>query len=281
MPEPIYDFSSGTSKKSGAESHATRASVEKEKKLDRNRRVIRVFGYLCYGGVAFLLVWNQIIKLDSLKFHYISYVIALTFFEQKIYSLGNKALIAFLLYFFMFVRCFIPVLPLLVFYIISGMVYPLPLAMFINVSGTVMMMAVKYYYGRYQSPLLYDKLLRRIPAVTSALENQEKPNPWLLIIFRLAPIFPFNTISQIYGSIGFPFFKYMILSLVGYLPRLISYAIMGSHFNDPFSGKFLTPLITLLLLSGSAMLVFDTLTSFLAKKSDKKKQAAVSSTAVG
>ncbi len=219
-------------------------------------KIFRNIGLSCFVCVALLLVWNQIIKLEALHSQYFSYVIAFTVFEERIAAIENKWIVAVILMALFFARTFIPLVPFFVFYVISGMVFPLPVALTINFAGTILMMTVKYYYGRFESPVLASKLFKVFPAIKKAMEENSNANSALLFFFRITPVIPFGMVSQIYGSLDFPFLKYLLISLLAYAPKLVSYAFMGMHFYDPFSGQFLLPLIILLLISGTASITF-------------------------
>ena len=64
----------------------------------------------------------------------------------------------------------------------------------------------------------------------------------------MIPFFPVNPVSQLYGSLGFKYWKFILLSLLGYSPLLFSYTIVGRNVYNPLSTGFLLPLIVLAVL---------------------------------
>ena len=47
----------------------------------------------------------------------------------------------------------------------------------------------------------------------------------------------------------------MIVSIIGYLPQMLSFSVMGRNARNPFSLGFIIPIIVLLFVSGIALLV--------------------------
>jgi len=63
--------------------------------------------------------------------------------------------------------------------------------------------------------------------------------------------------------------KLMAFSVLGFLPRIITWSIIGVNITDPFSVKFMAPIIILLSLTGISVLVLRTMLKYI----DKKKES--------
>jgi uncharacterized membrane protein YdjX (TVP38/TMEM64 family) len=59
---------------------------------------------------------------------------------------------------------------------------------------------------------------------------------------------PINGISGIYGSLDFDYGKFVLFSVIGFLPKLISFTIVGRNVYDPLSAGFLVPIMILLFI---------------------------------
>jgi uncharacterized membrane protein YdjX (TVP38/TMEM64 family) len=116
--------------------------------------------------------------------------------------------------------------------------------------GMAFTVAFRYYTGIEMGEGWMNAVLHRHPAINTAFTTEGKYDPWVLFALRFVPIFPFNTVSQLYGSFEYPFVKYFIISMAAYLPKLISFVYVGNNVYDPLSGKFYIPLIVLCVLSG-------------------------------
>ena len=46
---------------------------------------------------------------------------------------------------------------------------------------------------------------------------------------------------------------YMLLSVAGFLPKLVSYSVIGRNVYDPFSMAFILPFVILFTISGLSL----------------------------
>ena len=52
----------------------------------------------------------------------------------------------------------------------------------------------------------------------------------------------------------YDYYKYIFLSVLGFLPRIISYSMVGRHVYNPFSLAFMLPLVIIFMISGFAII---------------------------
>ncbi|MCD7828805.1 MAG: hypothetical protein LUG85_09780, partial [Clostridiales bacterium] len=112
--------------------------------------------------------------------------------------------------------------------------------------------------------------IRKSRIARNIIESEGRGNPWVLLIFRVIPGFPVNSISKLYGAMNFPYWKYILISVGGYLPRLASYIVIGRNVSNPFSLKFSVPLILLCVFSGLALLIMYIAWDTIDKMKDKE-----------
>ena len=94
---------------------------------------------------------------------------------------------------------------------------------------------------------------------------------------------PINSISGIYGSFDFGYGKFVLLSVIGFLPKLISFTFVGRNLYDPLSPGFLVPIMLLMFFSGISLLsvngiwttVEKTIEYAKKKKSNKEKKKGI------
>ena len=152
------------------------------------------------------------------------------------------------------VKCFIPVYFTSTVCFLTGVVLPVYLAIPINIFGLCLQFTVRYFWGRKFGAGRAWKLLCRFERVRDLMVSGGSGNPALLPALRLIPGMPVNSISSMYGSFEFGFTKFLLLSLAGYLPRLISFTVVGRNMFDPLSSGFLVPLMIIFLFTGSCCL---------------------------
>lgn len=154
------------------------------------------------------------------------------------------------------IKCFVPIYTTSTVCFLTGVVLPIYLAIPVNVLGLCIQFTGKYCWGKYwnakRGPGLTWRWIIRNPKLWSMIESEgnETGDPRFLAISRLIPCTPVNTISSVYGYLGYDLKKYLLLSFAGYLPRLISFTFVGRNMFDPLSSAFLVPIMTIFILGG-------------------------------
>ena len=92
------------------------------------------------------------------------------------------------------------------------------------------------------------RLLRRLFLVFVQLLQNGR------FFLRLFPCIPINSVSQLYGTSDIGYWKYLVVSLLGFSYKLFSYTIIGRNVYDPLSAKFMLPFVFLFLFSGFVLL---------------------------
>ena len=244
-----------------------------ERKIDQKKFILRLFKLLSIASFivsAALLVIVIIMQFPGPQARYESYLNFYVEFEEKISSLDNKWLLlitVILLYIF---RSLTPAFPFMALYVIVGMAFPPQWSLLINILGMAFNIAFRYYTGSVMGGSWLNRALERNPVVWSAFEA-ERANPWVLFGLRFVPFFPFATVSQLYGSSGYPFWKYLLISIVAISPRLVTYSYLGRYSYDPLSTRMLILIIILTVLSGLSSLTVRFILGITYKHSKKAK----------
>ena len=116
------------------------------------------------------------------------------------------------------------------------------------------MFTVKYFMGENQGGGGVYKLIRKSSIARKIIESEGQGNPWVLAVCRILPGVSINVVSQLYGAMDFPYWKYLLISLLAYLPKTASYIVIGRNVYNPFSLKLSIPLLILSVASGFTML---------------------------
>lgn len=167
----------------------------------------------------------------------------------------------------------IPFFPISMMCFITGAVLPMYMSFAVNIAGLVILMSIKYWWGRRLGGGQVQRLLKLQPDIRAFLEHDRKSKPWLLFVFRLVPTFPINPVSQIYGAMGFDYIDYVLISLLGFLPRLVGYIIIGHNSFNPLSIPFLIPLIITFTLSGISLIGINLAVTKWQKSESKEEKA--------
>lgn len=240
--------------------------VRKERTISKVLLGSAIFSF-CIAAV--LIVILCLLQIDSVKEKYNEYLFILQDFELRVAALRSKWLILIVIFLLFLLRSLSMMYPYPMIFIITAMVFPPYQSFFINLAGMAFTFAFRYYTGYEMGEGTINFALKKYPTIMSAMEENGKGNPLILLALRMVPSLPINTISHFYGSLEYSFSKYMIISTAAYIPKLVSYSFIGDNVYDPFSPGFFVPMIVLLVFTGICLLI---LRAFLdiAKKVRKK-----------
>lgn len=155
-------------------------------------------------------------------------------------------------------KCQLPI-PLSFLCIISGMVFTLPQAIILNVIFMMFFFTVKYIEGIFIGGGWAGMILsiKKIRFIRDWIHFKGTGNPYILVVSRLVPVIPVGMVSKYYGSMHYDFMYYSVLSLVGFAPRLYIYTVLGAAWTNPFSPRFITPLMIIVLFTGVSSFIFN------------------------
>lgn len=185
--------------------------------------------------------WNEfMLKLDEML--------------ELIRALPNKwlMLIAILLVFLL--KNFIPI-PFPFIFIMSGVIFDSYKAVAINVVGFSIVLMTKYLWGRKFGGGAAIKQLQKYDNVREMMYRPGNAKLGVLVALRLIPAVPVNMVSNIYGGMKFPPVRFLIASLIGFFPKIWTYSVVGGNVSQPFTWKFMGPIVALFILSGTVTLL--------------------------
>lgn len=235
-------------------------------------KLIILSAVICFAAAFFLLLW---IPLSKLRF-FIDFFDMITEFmsrlQQIILSIKNRWLIAAAVLGIFLVKIFIP-FPVSILFMTCGMVFDTPVALLINLSGMIMLFTVRYIMGKHGKGGTVIDLLYRSDTISGILSsNNQLAKGAALVVFRLVPSFPINTVSSVYGTMRFDGRAFLLLSVVGFIPKLFFYTVAGHQIFDPFSFKFTVPLILIFSISGFSLLGVNAALGAIGKKDFGKRK---------
>ena len=152
------------------------------------------------------------------------------------------------------VKSFFPIYPTSTVCFLSGIVLPSYIAIPVNILGFTVLITVRYFFGRRFGAGSAWKLISKNEKLKNLIRQDGSGNPALLIALRLIPGMPVNGISGIYGSFNFGYAKFVALSVIGFMPKLISFTLVGRNIYDPLSAGFLLPIIVIAFFTGVSLL---------------------------
>lgn len=194
----------------------------------------------------------------SLEVRFNAVISWLSKLEHAVADLDTHIEILLCLFALYIAKCQLPI-PMGVLCLISGMVFSLPNAIILNVAFLAFFFTVKYIEGNWIGGGWAMMILniRKIRFLKQWVMFKGSGNPYILVVSRLVPSIPLGMISKLYGSMSYDFIYYLVLSILGFMPRLYIYTRIGSVLYNPFSKEFIVLIMIIVAFTGITSLVFN------------------------
>ncbi len=174
------------------------------------------------------------------------------------------------------VKSFFPIYATSTVCFLTGIVLPMYLSVPVNVIGFGILLTIRYFFGKRFGAGNAWKMISKNEKLRTLMLQDGTGNPALLIALRLVPGIPINSISGIYGSFNFGYWRFILLSIIGFMPRLISFTFVGRNLFDPLSAGFLVPIMLMSFFTGISMLsvngVWNAVERIVAYAKEQKKK---------
>lgn len=174
--------------------------------------------------------------------------------QDFIMSLDNRYLIVIAILGVYVLRGFLPI-PFPFILMMTGVMFRPVNAIIINTVGTSIVLLITYYWGRITNGGVAIKKLEKYDNIREMMNHHGKTKLGVLVALRLVPSVPMNLVSKTYGGMKFPVDGFIVASLLGFFPKIWTYSVMGGNIAQPFTWKFMGPIIFLLILSGIVTLI--------------------------
>lgn len=231
-------------------------TLTKIKKVKFSRSFLRRMGVLCFITAFALVVAAYVTELPQVQKNLARVIAYFDSVELFIAGLNKGAAFGVILLLF-FIKAFIPVVPLSVIFVASGMVFKDPVSACINLTGFCLLCAVKFLWGRFFGGGGTHRFITRINSIQKFMKLGGEGNKWMLVVLRFIPFMPVNTVSRLYGTTSIKLYEFLFYSALGYLPRLISWSVVGCNITNPFTVSFIIPVGALLIITGASLFLLD------------------------
>jgi len=224
------------------------------RKAKRRRSLINMVGGLLLVAAAGLAVFLFFVESNEMHGLYMEYQLFIErLMHEHVLGLQDIWLILGAVLILYVWRSFLP-MPIFIMAFLTGAVLPTYLSIAVNVAGLMILFSIRYHWGRKRDGGPMKRIIARHQDVRDYLEHGRGSKGWLLFLLRLLPNFALNQVSGIYGSMGFDHTDFILISLAGYLPKLISYTILGRNVAAPLESQFIVPLIIICTLLGVSII---------------------------
>lgn len=216
--------------------------------------------YLLFSGLILILLAMAIgiliysLRYDELWHWYAVYNQKLEQLQAYIASLDKHWQFIGMIILLFVVKSVFPIYPTSTVCFLTGVILPMYLSVPVNIFGIAVLFTIRYFWGRRFGAGQAWKFLSKTEPLQRLLQKEGISSPFLLIALRAIPVMPLNSISGVYGSFRFGYWKYLLYSVLGFLPKLISFTFVGRNVYDPLSVSFLVPIMLIAFLTGISLL---------------------------
>jgi len=141
-----------------------------------------------------------------------------------------------------------------VLYAASGVMFPLPVALALNIVGAAIMVTPVYLIGRGLGAPILEELKKKYPKLNSFVSQPLGGELVLSVLLRSTGL-SLHVGSLYLGAAQTDFGKYLLGSVLGLLPIMIPFTVMGTSVNDPGSPTFLISFAVKIALSAASLLI--------------------------
>lgn len=229
---------------------------------------LRMMALVCFSFVLALLVLLRVFRTDSFTIWYEKYTQTLVDFETWIENYGATPLAVIIILINYTLKAVIPWFPVSCICVASAVIFKWYDALMINIIGLIILFTLKFLWGRRFGGGNGEKLLRKYDFICEIVERNQLGSGVVLFIARLLPSIPINSVSCLYGATDMPLWRFLVISVTGFLYKAITYIIIGRNVFDPASASFIVPFIPHVMLSG---IIFLSLSSAIEGGNKKRK----------
>lgn len=171
--------------------------------------------------------------------------ISITHLKNYILSYGNFAAVIFVVIYS--IKPVALVIPASLLSILAGNVFGPMHAFLLSMIGCFFSASLAFWFAHILGKPFVDKILR---GKAFKLDNGiEKHGFLIMLLMRLAFVFPYDPLSYAAGLTKMKYTDFILGTMLGIIPEMLSYSFMGKHLNKPFSIKMLLPIAAILAVA--------------------------------
>jgi uncharacterized membrane protein YdjX (TVP38/TMEM64 family) len=137
----------------------------------------------------------------------------------------------------------------------------------VNLIGTVIMTTVPFFIGKRSGCKIIDRLIKKKPKLSFIREMTYNREFFLAFFIRIIGLLPADMVGMYLGASGMRYNRYILGTLLGLAPAVISFSVIGMSIDDPRSTLFIAAVCFELGLAVLSLVLF-----IIIRKRRQKKQ---------
>jgi uncharacterized membrane protein YdjX (TVP38/TMEM64 family) len=131
-----------------------------------------------------------------------------------------------------FTKSVLFIIPASLIYISVGLAFETWQAIIINLFGIALEVTVTFFLGKFLGGSAVEKIIGKSKGGQKLLNLKQGRKLSFLFTVRFLPVFPIDFASLFFGASGFRYLTYLLISLLGIMPRVILFTILGDSLYD-------------------------------------------------
>lgn len=138
--------------------------------------------------------------------------------------------------------------------ILAGNIFGPQKALLMSMIGCFGSGTVAFFLARFLGRSFVDKFLKG--KAMNLDSNIEKHGFKIMLLMRLAVIFPYDPLSYAAGLTRMKYRDFILGTLIGVLPEMVTYSLMGKNIEHPLSHKFIAPIVIVIAVAAVASFMY-------------------------
>lgn len=174
--------------------------------------------------------------------------------RNYILSFGKYSTFAFILLYGL--KPIVFIIPASLLSIIAGSIFGPVKALMFSLIGCFLSGTLAFYMSRFLGKSFVNKLLKGKALKLNS--DLEKHGFKIMLAMRLSFIFPYDALSFAAGLTKMKYYDFILGTMIGIVPEMLTYSFMGNNIKHPLSIKFIAPIIAILLIAVAAHYFYNT-----------------------
>lgn len=178
--------------------------------------------------------------------------ISMRHLRKYILGYGNFAAVIFVIMYSL--KPIALIIPTSLLSILAGNIFGPIYAFILSMIGCFFSASLAFGLAHILGKPFVDKILR---GKTFKLDNRiEKHGFLIMLLMRLSFVFPYDPLSYAAGLTKMKYIDFILGTMLGIIPEMLSYSFMGKHLSKPFSLKMLVPIAAMMGVAVTASYLY-------------------------
>lgn len=213
----------------------------------KNKKQIAKYIFLFIG---MLIILYFIVYHRRVFFH-----INFEYIKTYILSYGKYAALCFILIYS--IKPIVLVVPASLLSILAGNIFGPLVGLLLSIVSCFFAGTLAFCLSKILGKPFVDRILKG--RAIKLGESIEKRGFLIMFIMRLSFIFPYDGLSYAAGLSKMKYSDFILGTILGILPEMIVYSIIGGNIDNPLSAKFILPIIMMVIIAIISSNVYKTI----------------------